>query len=198
MFKTHYSFRQATGSPDEVCQKLKTMGYEYAPIADINSTFGWFKWKQACEKHDLKPVFGVAINVTPNLEVKKPMIDLWSFYAIDHIQPVNELLNLATRQERNVFPFGKIPMLTYSQVMDAKSVLRVSGYKVRLDEIAPENNLFIGDYPASNVKELETAKKMGFRLAPMNNSVYVNENDLGFYEIAAGRNSSIQTYKQWI
>lgn len=192
MFKTHYSFRHAVGSPDEVCAKIKAMGYEYAPIADVASTFGWLPWRDACEKHGLKPVYGVALNVTPNVEAKKPIVDLWSFYAIDRIAPVNRLVTLATSQ------FRYTPLLSYEQAMAAKDVLRVTGYKPRLELIEPEPNLYVGDYPASNRKCLDRAIERGFSILPMNNAVYVDKGDQGLYELACGRNATTQTYRQWI
>lgn len=188
MFHTGYSFRYAVGKPSDVVAHLKAMGYSHAPIADVSSAYGWHKWRKACDEYGLNPVYGVSLYVTPNWQAKKPVTDLWSFYAIDDITPINDLVRLATSQ------FRYTPLLTYEQAMVAKSVLRVSGDKARLDLMTPEENLFVGLSPSCAKGFISQAKARGFEFFATQNNRYINPEDKLFYEVVCGRDATQQTY----
>lgn len=193
-FKTNYSFRQATGSPESVVEKLQSFGYDIAPIADINSTFGFLSWKKACNKYNIKPVYGASIFVSPDINAKKPIIDLWTFYAIDDVKSINDLVTLATSQ------FRYNPLLTYEQAINAQGVIKIAGYKcqevvksfdgakeVYFPLSAQTSKGYIKRYPFSDWKYIH-----------FQDNRYVSETDELAWEVTVGRNSSLQTYPQHI
>ncbi len=186
--KTGYSFRYAVGKPSDVVKRLKELGYAHAPIDDVSSTYGWHKWKKACKEHDLKPIFGVSLYVTPNWQARKPVTDLFSFYAIGDITPINDLVRLATSQ------FRYVPMLEYDQMMAAKNVIRVSGNRARLELMAPEENLFVGLSPACAKGYIAQAKASGFEFFATQDNRYISSEDKRLYEVACGRDATNQMY----
>lgn len=196
-FLTHYSFRHATGSPEEVCARLKELGYEYAPISDINSTYGFVKWQDACQKHGLKPVYGVSIYVTPAIQAKKPVTDLFKFYAIDDIKPINDLVRKAFEQGRSLPRIGFTPLLKYSDLATIGNVIKVSGYRARLEYMdSQDENLFVGLSPACAKGFVNRAEELGFKFFASQEARYVREEDRDFYQIAAGFNADLKTYPQ--
>jgi len=188
MFKSGYSFRQAVGSVDSLVKRLKELGYEYAPLADIASVFGHVHLRKACQDHGLKPVYGVSLNVTPSIHTKKPVTDLFSFYAVDDLQPLYELIRLATSQ------FRYTPLLKYDQVMSVKDLIVVTGNRARLDELSPSNNLYVGLSPSCASGYAKEARERGFQFTMMQDQRYIMPEDFNWYETACGRNARTQTY----
>lgn len=197
-FKTHYSFRRATGSPEEVVLRLKELGYNYAPISDIDSTFGWKQWSDNCVKNDIKPIFGVSIHVTESINAKKPPLDLFTFYAAKDLKSVNEIVALAYKQGRSLPRVGFTPIIRYDQLAKFDDVIIVSGYKARLEAFKPKENIFVGLSPACTKGYVRRASELGFSFFPMQEQRFVNKEDAQFYEIAAGFNADLKTYPQWI
>lgn len=188
MFKSGYSFRQAVGSVDALVERLAELGYEYAPLADIASVFGHVHLRDACKKHGLKPVYGVSLNVTPAIEAKKPATDLFSFYAVDDLQPLYELIRLATSQ------FRYTPLLKYEQVNAIDNLIVVTGSTARLDELLPRDNVYVGLAPSCAIGYVNWAKDRGFQFTMMQDQRYIREDDFNWYETTTGRNARAQTY----
>ena len=188
---TSFSFRHSTGTVEAVIDRLKAL--DYAPIADIASTWAYTQWDKAARDAGLKPVFGVQIAVSPNPKAKKPIVDYWTFVTKDEIRAVNELLELATTQ------FRYQPMLTYQQALEAEGVFIITGHKANLNIIeTPRENLFIGLSPACSKGFVRNAISKGFRFCATQNNRYVSPDDKQLWEIAAGRGADRQTYPQWI
>lgn len=198
-FKTSMSFRKAVGSADEVCARLKELGHIYAPISDQDSTFAWVKWRDAAKKYGLKPIYGVSINVTPLIAAKKPVLDCFTFYAIDDVQPINALVTKAYAQGRSLPRVGFAPLLKYSDLASLGNVTKVSGYRARLELMdSTDENIFVGLSPACAKGFVNQAKELGFNFFAMQEQRYVREEDRQLYEIQAGFNSDLKTYKQHI
>lgn len=199
MFSTHYSFRRATGSPDEVCARLAQLGYTNAPIADYQNTFAFVKWTEAAEKHGLKPIYGVRLNVCEIIMAKKPPLDTFTFYATDDIKPLNDLIRLAYNQGRSLPRIGFKPILKYSDFKDFPSLVKVSGYKARLDAMDPsDENLYVGLQPAVAKGFINKAVDGGFKFFALQDARYVLPEDRSFYEITCGYDSDLRTWSQSI
>lgn len=190
--RTGYSFRVAAGMIDDCFEKVKGLGWSYAPITDRASTFGWVRWNKLCKKAELKPIFGLELAVTKDVHAKKPTVDYWTFLAIDDISHVNELLNLATTQ------FRYEPLLTYEQAANAQGVYKIVGSRSLLEEFAPANNLYVALSPSVSKGYVTAAQQKGFSFIASSDNKFINETDEGFYEVLCGRGASTQTYSQWI
>lgn len=192
--RTGYSFRTAIGDVDEAVARIVELKWPAAPIADRASTFGWVSWDKACKKAGIRPVFGVELAVTESIHAKKPVVDYWTFWAIDDIADVNRLVTIATSQ------FRYEPLLTYEQALEAKGVFKMVGYRARLDLIpakaAKANTVAVGWAPSAGLGYLRAAAKRGLRPIETSDNRYLKAGDERLYEIVAGRNASRQTYPQ--
>lgn len=191
-FKTSYSFRQAVGLPKDIVPILKELNFEYAPIADISSTFAWYDWKDECEKVGLKPVFGVSLFVTDNLLAKKPKTDLWTFYAIDNIESVTKLVRLATSQ------FRYTSLLTYEQALEAEGVIKITGSRTQKEFMRPVDNLYISVSPSTPYGLLNQFSGEEYKYIQFQSNVFPTNEDEYWAETSGGRFFSNQTYDQHI
>ena len=114
--RTSYSFRRAVGSLDKALERVQECRWPKAPITDHCSPYGWVKWNKLCKAKDIPPVFGVELPVSPDPTAKKPIWDGWVFLATEELAPLNELIELATKQ------FRYRPLLTYQQAIMAEGV----------------------------------------------------------------------------
>lgn len=200
IFKTHFSFRKATGSPEEVVSKLKELGYKYAPIADIETTFGFSEWRAACEKHSLKPIYGVQLAVTESLTAKKPAIDYFTFYAKDNLKDLNDVIEMAYKQGRSLPRLGFRPLLKYSDLhTDAFSrLIVVAGRKAQLHLLQEGYLGYIGVSPATSRGFVSMALQQGLKFFASQEQFFVEESDNQFYEVHCGINAELKTYPQYI
>jgi DNA polymerase III alpha subunit len=190
--RTGYSFRSAVGRVDDVISRLIEIGSPYAPITDTASTFGWVKWSKAAKKAGLRPVYGVELAVSPDPEAKKPIVDYWTFIAKDSLKPIHELIAEATRQ------FRYQPLLTIDQAASRSDVFSIVGYRTNPTTIAPREGLYVGLGPSSTRGGTNRALDAGHRLIAVSDNRYPRVGQEGFYETVAGRNTSLQSYPQWI
>ncbi len=198
MIKTGYSFGYAAGKIDEVMDRLVSLDYTHAPIADVNSTFGWVRWRAAAKTAGIKPVYGVSIHVTSSINSKKPVLDLWTFLAVDDAAEVNKLVAMSTEQGRSYPRIGFVPLLKYSQLKEIKGVIKISGPNALLGEFEPMEDLFIGLSPACSKGFIKKARAKGFPFIKAMNNRYPLKDDQQFWEMAVGWQADRKTYPQWI
>ena len=190
--RTGYSFRVAAGMIESCFARVQELGWDYAPITDRASTFGWVRWNKLCKKAGVKPIFGVEIAVTPSEHAKKPVFDHWTFLAIDDIGVINNLLMTATSQ------FRYEPLLTYEQAMAAKGVIKIAGSKALLAEFKPADDLYIALSPSASKGFITEALAQGHKFIASSDNKFTHETEEGFYEVLCGRGANTQTYSQWI
>lgn len=140
--RTGYSFRNAVGHLPDVISRLQEIGWTSAPITDTASTFGFVKWRKYCTKAGLRPIYGVELAVTESLNQKKPVIDYWTFLALDSIKPLNDLIELATAQ------FHYTPRLTVDQAVAQEGVIRIVGHRTNLSIVPSSAHTFVGLGPS--------------------------------------------------
>ncbi len=192
MIRTGYSLRRAFGHLDDVMKRLIECEATAAPIADTCTTFGFVKWAKLCKKNNIKPVFGVEIAVASDLENKKPVLDYWSFMAIDSLRPLNDLIKLATES-----PLAT-PALTYEQALNATGVIKIAGHAARLDQMKPKEDLYVGLSPAMSKGFFRAAKNMGYSFAARSENFYPTLEQQELYRVALGFRSATQTYPMHI
>ena len=190
--RTGYSFRSATGHLEEVADRLIEIGMDRLPMTDTASTFGWRRWRDICEKKGVKPVFGVELAVSPNINAKKPAVDHWTFIAKDDIAAINKLVRIAT------FQFRYQPLLSYRQAMEAEGVYKIVGHRSDIDLIKPSDDLYVALSPAVGDGYFQKVNEAGLRWIPASDNRYTNEGDQAFYEVLCGRSASLQSYPQHI
>src|SRR5262245_5642142 len=201
--RSGYSFRTAVGQVPEVLSRVKEIGWECAPLADRNSTFGFVEHTKLCEKEGLRPIYGAEIGVTANLGEKRPILDFWTFYAIDELKPLHDLIAASTS---NV---GNTPSLHYSQAMEAKGVIKIAGENVKLKgegptdlflaHAEPAEDLFVALSPGLPKFTFNKAKQLGFKFIETSHVFYPRATDQELYRIILGSmRSDNRSYPQYI
>lgn len=67
--KTGYSFKQVYGHLDKIAEKC-AKNATFGGIADLGNTFAHIPWQKACKKVNIKPIYGVQLPVTTDLQRK--------------------------------------------------------------------------------------------------------------------------------
>lgn len=186
MIRTGYSFNSAVGHLKDVMSRLVEIGWTVAPIADTNNTFAFVKWTKLAKKAGLRPVYGVELPISEHIGKKRQVLDWWTFLAKDSLRPLHDLIEEATDE------MG----LTYPSALAAKGVIKISGPAVRVDQLRPVDDFYMGLSPAL---PRALRKVSGFPKLAMNANRYPRETDLEFYRVLLGKfRSSSQTYPQHI
>ena len=145
-----------------------------------------------CEDKKIRPVFGIELAVTDSINAKRPTVDHWVFLAQNDIGDINRLTEIATRQ------FRYQPLLTYEQACHAPGVFKIMGYKSQLDHVEHGTDLFAGLSPACSRGYVTAIKNKKIPFLAVGENVFTIPEQNGFYEVVAGRNSSMQSYPQHI
>lgn len=118
--KTEYSFGAVFAHIDEVakhCAKYST----WAGIADINGSWGHVRWKKACKKAGIKPIYGAALTVVQEQQFKVRRCSRAEiiFIAMNDagLSELYEYIDYAHRQ------FYYFPRISYDQVNKASNNL---------------------------------------------------------------------------
>lgn len=200
MFKTNYSFRKAYGKPEDVVKRAKELGYQYAPIADIESTFGWSQWKKACEENDINTIYGVQLRVTDNIHAKRVLVDHFTFYAKSSLEGLNNVIQLAFKQGRSLPRVGFVPLLKYSDLETElfDDVIAVAGRKAQLHLLPKRDNVYFGLSPSCAKGHVNRAIELGLKPFFMLDQFFINKEDSKKYEVFCGMNADVKTYPQWM
>lgn len=68
--RTEFTFKAVYGHLDQVAAKCARLG-SVGGIADMNNTFGHIRWRKACKKAGIKPIYGVRLPVVEDLELRE-------------------------------------------------------------------------------------------------------------------------------
>lgn len=187
--RTGFSFKTAVGHLEEVADRLVEIGWKVAPISDRVSTFGFTRWTKIVEKKGLRPIYGVELPVVPELGAKKPIVDYWTFFALDSLRELHAAVELSTAQGG----------LTYPQALSIK-LPKITGERTLLDNIGKKlpSQLYFGLSPSTPVGLYRAAKKRGMKFIATGDNLFPRKEDVEFYRIAIGMRASTQTYPQYI
>lgn len=195
--KTAYSFHNSIGSIENVANRLEECKLKSFPISDYLSTFGFLKWEKVCKEKNVKPVYGVQIPITQSYGNKKPVVDVWSFFAVNDLRPINDLVNLATQSP------DKIPALLYSHIndIDENEVVIITGNLFPdqyFKEYSKRKNIYYGLTPSMGFNHFAQAKKHKFKFVACSENNYTNQGDKELYRSALGFRAYTQSYPQHI
>ena len=189
MIRTEYSFKKSYGKLEDVVARVKEIGWQVVPVADLNSTFSFVKLTKLAKKHGMKMLYGVELAVVPSLGEKKPVADYWTFLAKSSLRPLHDLIHFATSNP------GRAPSITYAQALAAKDLIKIAGERVQLQHCQPDaSDFFIGLSPAINKGLFNAANRAGFAFIAKSDNLYPRAEDKEIYRLALGRHATTQTY----
>jgi len=190
--RTAYSFRYAYGKIADVHKRVMELGWPAAPISDRMSTFGFVEWDTMCEKANIKPVFGVEIGVTAQLGQKKPAVSNWTFFAINHIRSINNLVYDTTSK------IGHYPLMTYDEAMGAQDVIKIADNRVLLSEIDENPNFYVSLSASTPIGLFKAIKERGYKFIASSDNVFPYAKDQLPYHTILNLNSETASYPQYI
>jgi DNA polymerase III alpha subunit len=189
--RSAYSFRYAYGKLESVFDRVLQLDWPAMPISDRMSTFGFVDWDAYCIKEGRKPVFGVELGVTAQLGQKKPAVSNFTFFAIDKLRSINELVHDTTSKVG-------YPLMTYEEAIFAKDCIVIADNKVLLSEIYPHDNFYIALSPSTPIGLFREAKYKGFNFIASSDNVYPLEIDNLPYHVILNMNAETASYPQHI
>jgi DNA polymerase III alpha subunit len=190
--RSEYSFRYAYGKLPDVHNRVLELDWCAAPISDRLSTFGFTYWNELCEEVKIKPVFGVEIGVTTIFGVKGPPTSYFTFFAIDKLRSINELVFKATSKA------GHYPLLSYEEACEAEDVIAIADGKVDFSQMVPENKVYIALSPSIPVGQFREAKEKGYQFIASSDNVFTYPEDQLSYHTILNKNANMASYPQYI
>ena len=195
--RSGYSFSAATGHLPEVFAKVQELGWGCAPITDRMSTFGFNRFTKLAKKAGIPVAYGIEIPCVPELGLKKPPVDHWTFFAHTSLRPLNDLIYQATDNP------GKEPSLLYSQALAAVAqggLSVVAGERCLLDRLPAldDHDFSLALSPSTSKGLVRRALERGIPLVASSDNYYTNEADLEFYRLTLGWRGGTQTYPRHI
>ena len=171
--KTEFSFKQCFGKISDI-HKF-TNGEKSIGIADINSTFGHIKLEKIAKENGLKPIYGVRLNVVPDIHLKTRGIFGPEYIFIakndDGLVELYDLVKIAWDN------FYYRPMLPMSEMLDVTENMFVISHNPLTEERL--------DYIALSPK----TPRCVIGIAPLvfiNDNSYQNAWDKDSYQLLAG------------
>jgi DNA polymerase III alpha subunit len=187
--RTGYSFKTGYGHLKDVKARIDQLGWTRYPISDRNSTFAFNRWS----KMSKAPAFGVELSVTTKYLEKNSATDWWTFFALDNLVSLNELVALSTAAP------DRDPALLYEHALAAKDVLKIVGEWANLDAITPKaRDLYVALSPGTPRHLYAQAKERGFKFIATSENYYAKPEDRETYRVALGKRSATQTYPLYI
>jgi len=177
--KTEYSFLKVFGHLDKTAEKLASMA-DYGGIADLGNTFAYVRWRDACRKHKIKPIYGVQLPVVDCLqrEERRYAYNRMTFIAVNKhgLQAIYELVRKSFDQ------FYYRQRITYTQVnsLSAEEVIVLSGVACRWDLI--ERYALQEISVSSPLEFLENVFKVDQSMIACIDNYYINPEDKQVYE----------------
>jgi hypothetical protein len=192
--RTGYSFHSAFGHVKDVGGRLNEIGWSCFPISDRDSTFGFVSATKIAKATGLRPVYGAELGVARALG-DKPRVDHWTFFAINSLRSLNELVTEATSNRGK----NKKPCLTLADALSAKDVVKIVGETDNLDNIDPETpRLFVSLSPGTPIGMFKKATKLGFSFVAQSDNRYPTIADREVYRVALGFRADTRAYPQHV
>ena len=190
--RSEYSSRLAYGKLTDVHTRVLSLGWDAAPISDRLSTYGFAFWQELCDEIKIKPVFGVELGVSAQLGQKRPAISYWTFFAIDKLRAINELVFKATSKS------GQYWSLTYEEALNAEGVIKIADHRVSLSHLNSDEHLYISMGPSIPIGLFREAKEKGYKFIASSDNVFPYIEDKLVYHTLFFRDSETAPYPQHI
>jgi hypothetical protein len=190
--RSEYSSRLAYGKLQDVHNRVLQLDWPAAPISDRLSTFGFAIWQELCDEVKIKPVFGVELGVSAQLGQKRPAISYMTFFAIEKLRAINELVFKATSKS------GQYWSLTYEEALNATGVLKITDHRVSLGNLREDEFLYISLSPSTPIGLFREAKEKGFKFIATSDNVFPYMEDKLIYHTLFYRDAETAPYPQYI
>lgn len=187
--RTEYSFRQASGSVDDVLAATEGP----VGICDRSGTWGHVQFAAACKKAGRKAILGVEILTVNNMkEREKQGANGMAFLAKSNkgLREIYELVSIATAKEN----FYYFPRIDYGLIYDlSDEVIVLSGPHPNWGSLPRLKNVFVELSPTSSGMAREFAAAKGYQTVATSDNLFPRPDDRVVYEVVAGRDRALRT-----
>lgn len=176
--RTEFSFRSTYGPISKVADRLKVLGCQIAAITDRNSTFGHVQWNYECKKRNIKPLFGVELSFTPDINIKERRQHIiWATLIAKSNVGLREIYNAVEESTKN---FYYLPRLNISQIQSFSQDVAVLVNGLYREQI--KNGELFELHPYTNATP-------GARSVPVSDNYMIELTDRPIYEVIMGRSA---------
>jgi len=184
--RTEYSFRNAYGPIELVCDRLQQTGCRTAAITDRNSTFGHINWSKHCRVKGIKPIFGVELAFTDDITstAKRQNLYYMSLLARSNAG----LREIYSCVEEATINFHRVPRLPFNKLDDLSSdVIILSGNSgIGIYNNQLPKRVIIEHHPATNQALMDNGD---YSSVPVSDNYMITPDNRDVYEILMGRNA---------
>ena len=173
--KSEFTFGAVYGHLKQVA--ASQAGGTFAGLADLASTWGHIKWRSYCKENNLKPIYGVMIAVSNDLnrDSRRYPFDTMTLIArtTPGLQKIYELVDLAHQQ------FFWRPRLTYEQIneLSSEDIALLTGNAPNLKAIKREVLLLLTPATPYSLREIKSIPA----IAGVDNN-FIKPTDRNIYE----------------
>jgi hypothetical protein len=171
--RSGYSFHHAAGHLPHVLTRLQELDWGCAPISDRLSAFAFAPWTTLCKEANIRPVYGVELPVSAG----RGDTDHWTFYAIDDIKCLYQLVTQATTRTA----------MTYKEALAATGVIKIAGERCQPEGFKKQPHLYMPLSPSLPLGLYNAMRKTGCKFMATSDNVYTNADDKEFYRVTLGR-----------
>lgn len=182
--RTEYSFGTAYGPIEQVIDHLKQSGCSAAAITDRSSTFGHVNFNKLCIVYNIKPIFGVELAFTPDINVKVKRQELyWLSLLARSDAGLREIYATVEEATSNFYYVPRLPITKLDSL--SQDVLILSGNC----GIGPFNaclpaKVIVEAHPATNPNLL---KWSAGAFIPVSDNYMITPENREAYEVCIGR-----------
>jgi DNA polymerase III alpha subunit len=182
--RTEYSFRTAYGPIKQVVDYLKSTGCEVAAITDRSSTFGHIQWMKYCKAANIKPLFGVELAFTPDLNYRGKRQELyWLTLIARNNAGLKEIYSAVEEATSNFYYVPRLPIVKLWDFSNDILVLSGnSGIGIHNNQLPPR--VIVEAHSATNQSLLRLSE--GTYL-PVSDNYMITPSNRAAYEVLIGR-----------
>jgi len=193
--RTEYSFRKAFGRIDDVLSVLlRHLSHhdERCAVITDTGTWGYVAFTKACKKHDVKPIYGVAVPVVSDcLKRERQPGGLATLLAknSDGLQEMYVVLSMA-----NKHGFYYYPRVSYGHINDlSEDVIVLMGHGTNTNLLDPSDDVYLAMCPTNMVWNNTVARDVRFQHTVVCDNHYPRLEDQVAYEILSQRDKLTRT-----
>ena len=150
-FASEYSFSESPTNLKEYVEFAKNNDIKILPLTDHNFVFGFAEFKQLCQAHDIKPIYGIDLDVEDFrlILLAKNKSGFDEILRLSYLKSINHTIKTTQISEQNLYVINH-PNYGTKNINDLKS--RFSDfYFYEADN--PESNIFINDNRIVDLKK---------------------------------------------
>lgn len=150
-FASEYSFLESPTNLKEYVEFAKNNDIKILPLTDHNFVFGFAEFKQLCQNHNIKPIYGIDLDVEDFrlILLAKNKAGFDEILRLSYLKSINQTIKTTQISEQNLYVINH-PNYGTKNINDLKT--RFSNFYF-YEPNNPESNIFINDNRIVDLKK---------------------------------------------